>query len=104
MASPYNITDPSRMHRGRPRAGTPTKTAREKLLAISVKARRKNMVTTAWETEYRHALADMHRAASKGRTKVAMRGILTREVKFRLSFTDNITIREVCGCTILSWF
>lgn len=99
----YKISDPTRIHRGKPRAGTPTKTLREKLLATSVKARRKRMVSTPWDTEYRHILADMARAAAKGRTKVAMRGKISKEVLFRLQFTDGIQVRSVCGCRILSW-
>ena len=105
MGSPYHITDPSRMHRGIPRAGTPTKSLRERLLLLSAKARLKRMRESIWQAQYRLACADMVHASAAGKTSVTIDVILSEPVKTRLAYTDAIEVSEDLdsGKTTLCW-
>ena len=104
MGNNYNITDPTRMHRGMPRAGTPTKSLRQKLLEKSAKARFKRMTQTTYHDEIRHSLADMCCAADKEHTSVTIPRLLSNAAKHNLSFTGGIDITEDgAGNTTLSW-
>lgn len=99
----YTITDPARMHRGTPRAGTPTKSLREKLRTIAAKARLKRMTSSAWDTEYRIILAKMVQSAAGGETTTEIEGQISGPVQHRLSITDNIGIEEIGNYTHLCW-
>lgn len=101
----YHITNPARRNRGTPRAGTPTKSAREKLHLLSAKARLKRNRETKLQTEYRLACADMVHASAAGKTSVTIDVILSEPVKTRLAYTDAIEVSEDLdsGKTTLCW-